>query len=340
MAILAFQKPDKVIMLEATDTFGRFEFRPLEPGYATTIGNALRRILLSSLEGYALTYVKIDGVEHEFATIPGVIENVVDVILNLKQVRFKRMIEDVEEETVTVTVKGKEVFTAADISGQLTAFKVLNPELVICNMAPSVTLTMEFHVGKGRGYVPAEENRMEIAPFGLIAMDAIYTPIKNVNYLMEYFRVEQKTDYEKLILEVTTDGSIHPKDALKEAAKILIHHFMLFSDERISLELPEESKGSDLDEESLRMRQLLLTKLSEVEISVRALNCLKAAEIETFADLVSVPRHELMKFRNFGKKSLSEIDLLMEGMGLSFGIDVTKYNIEKKVLKYETQKES
>ncbi|HKM31564.1 MAG: DNA-directed RNA polymerase subunit alpha [Bacteroidales bacterium] len=340
MAILAFQKPDKVIMLEATDTFGRFEFRPLEPGYATTIGNALRRILLSSLEGYALTYVKIDGVEHEFATIPGVIENVVDVILNLKQVRFKRMIEDVEEETVTVTVKGKEVFTAADISGQLTAFKVLNPELVICNMAPSVTLTMEFHVGKGRGYVPAEENRMENAPFGLIAMDAIYTPIKNVNYLMEYFRVEQKTDYEKLILEVTTDGSIHPKDALKEAAKILIHHFMLFSDERISLELPEESKGSDLDEESLRMRQLLLTKLSEVEISVRALNCLKAAEIETFADLVSVPRHELMKFRNFGKKSLSEIDLLMEGMGLSFGIDVTKYNIEKKVLKYETQKES
>ena len=332
MAILAFQKPDKVIMLEATDTFGRFEFRPLEPGYATTIGNALRRILLSSLEGYALTYVKIDGVEHEFATIPGVIENVVDVILNLKQVRFKRMIEDVEEETVTVTVKGKEVFTAADISGQLTAFKVLNPELVICNMAPSVTLTMEFHVGK--------ENRMENAPFGLIAMDAIYTPIKNVNYLMEYFRVEQKTDYEKLILEVTTDGSIHPKDALKEAAKILIHHFMLFSDERISLELPEESKGSDLDEESLRMRQLLLTKLSEVEISVRALNCLKAAEIETFADLVSVPRHELMKFRNFGKKSLSEIDLLMEGMGLSFGIDVTKYNIEKKVLKYETQKES
>lgn len=340
MAILAFQKPDKVIMLEATDTFGRFEFRPLEPGYATTIGNALRRILLSSLEGYALTYVKIDGVEHEFATIPGVIENVVDVILNLKQVRFKRMIEDVEEETVTVTVKGKEVFTAADISGQLTAFKVLNPELVICNMAPSVTLTMEFHVGKGRGYVPAEENRMENAPFGLIAMDAIYTPIKNVNYLMEYFRVEQKTDYEKLILEVTTDGSIHPKDALKEAAKILIHHFMLFSDERISLELPEESKGSDLDEESLRMRQLLLTKLSEVEISVRALNCLKTAEIETFADLVSVPRHELMKFRNFGKKSLSEIDLLMEGMGLSFGIDVTKYNIEKKVLKYETQKES
>ena len=339
MAILAFQKPDKVIMLEATDTFGRFEFRPLEPGYATTIGNALRRILLSSLEGYALTHVRIDGVEHEFATIPGVIENVVDIVLNLKQVRFKRMIEDFEEETITVTVKGKEAFTAEDISGQLNYFKVLNPDLVICQMEPSVTLTMELHVGKGRGYVPAEENRIENAPFGLIAMDAIYTPIKNVNYLMEYFRVEQKTDYEKLILEVTTDGSIHPKDALKEAAKILIHHFMLFSDERISLELPEEEKGTELDEESLRMRQLLLTKLSEVEISVRALNCLKAADIETFADLVSVPRHELMKFRNFGKKSLSEIDLLMENMNLSFGIDVTKYNIEKKVKKYETQKE-
>lgn len=339
MAILAFQKPDKVIMLEATDTFGRFEFRPLEPGYATTIGNALRRILLSSLEGYALTHVRIDGVEHEFATIPGVIENVVDIVLNLKQVRFKRMIEDFEEETITVTVKGKEAFTAEDISGQLNYFKVLNPDLVICQMEPSVTLTMELHVGKGRGYVPAEENRLENAPFGLIAMDAIYTPIKNVNYLMEYFRVEQKTDYEKLILEVTTDGSIHPKDALKEAAKILIHHFMLFSDERISLELPEEEKGAELDEESLRMRQLLLTKLSEVEISVRALNCLKAADIETFADLVSVPRHELMKFRNFGKKSLSEIDLLMENMNLSFGIDVTKYNIEKKVKKYETQKE-
>ncbi|NLH23615.1 MAG: DNA-directed RNA polymerase subunit alpha [Bacteroidales bacterium] len=340
MAILAFQKPDKVIMLEATDTFGRFEFRPLEPGYATTIGNALRRILLSSLEGYALTYVKIDGVEHEFATIPGVMENVVDIILNLKQVRFKRMIEDMDEETVRVTVKGKETFVAEDISRQLSSFKVLNSDFVICNMDPSVTLSMELHIGKGRGYVPAEENRIENAPFGLIAMDSIYTPIKNVNFSMEYWRVEQKTDYEKLILEVTTDGSIHPKDALKEAAKILIHHFMLFSDERISLELPQEDVSSELDEESLRMRQLLLTKLSDMEISVRALNCLKAAEIETFADLVSIPRHELMKFRNFGKKSLTEIDMLMERLDLSFGIDVTKYNIEKKVRKHETQKES
>jgi len=340
MAILAFQKPDKVIMLEATDTFGRFEFRPLEPGYATTIGNALRRILLSSLEGYALTYVKIDRVEHEFATIPGVMENVVDIILNLKQVRFKRMIEDIDEETVRVTVKGKETFVAADISRQLSSFQVLNPDLVICNMDPSVTLSMELHIGKGRGYVPAEENRIENAPFGLIAMDSIYTPIKNVYFSMEYWRVEQKTDYEKLILEVTTDGSIHPKNALKEAAKILIHHFMLFSDERISLELPQEDVSSELDEESLRMRQLLLTKLSDMEISVRALNCLKAAEIETFADLVSIPRHELMKFRNFGKKSLTEIDMLMERLDLSFGIDVTKYNIEKKVRKNETQKES
>ena len=340
MAILAFQKPDKVIMLEATDTFGRFEFRPLEPGYATTIGNALRRILLSSLEGYALTYVKIDGVEHEFATIPGVMENVVDIILNLKQVRFKRMIEDMDEETVRVTVKGKETFVAEDISRQLSSFKVLNSDFVICNMDPSVTLSMELHIGKGRGYVPAEENRIENAPFGLIAMDSIYTPIKNVNFSMEYWRVEQKTDYEKLILEVTTDGSIHPKNALKEAAKILIHHFMLFSDERISLELPQEDVSSELDEESLRMRQLLLTKLSDMEISVRALNCLKAAEIETFADLVSIPRHELMKFRNFGKKSLTEIDMLMERLDLSFGIDVTKYNIEKKVRKHETQKES
>ena len=340
MAILAFQKPDKVIMLEATDTFGRFEFRPLEPGYATTIGNALRRILLSSLEGYALTYVKIDRVEHEFATIPGVMENVVDIILNLKQVRFKRMIEDMDEETVRVTVKGKETFVAEDISRQLSSFKVLNSDFVICNMDPSVTLSMELHIGKGRGYVPAEENRIENAPFGLIAMDSIYTPIKNVNFSMEYWRVEQKTDYEKLILEVTTDGSIHPKNALKEAAKILIHHFMLFSDERISLELPQEDVSSELDEESLRMRQLLLTKLSDMEISVRALNCLKAAEIETFADLVSIPRHELMKFRNFGKKSLTEIDMLMERLDLSFGIDVTKYNIEKKVRKHETQKES
>lgn len=335
MAILAFQKPDKVIMLDATDKFGRFEFRPLEPGYGITVGNALRRILLSSLEGHAITAIKIQGVDHEFATIPGVIETVVDIILNLKQVRFKRMIEGEDTEIVTVSVSGKNEFTAEDISKQLSSFKVLNPEWHICSMEPSVNLTMEIRIGKGRGYVPAEENKVEDAPFGLIPIDSIYTPIKNVKYSVENWRVEQKTDFEKLNLEITTDGSIHPKDALKEAAKILIHHFMLFSDEKITLETPVEVVSNELDEESLRMRHLLLTKLSDMELSVRALNCLKAAEIETFADLVSLQRSELMKFRNFGKKSLTEIDMLVERLKLNFGMDVTKYNIEKKVIKHE-----
>ena len=337
MAILAFQKPDKVIMLESTDTFGRFEFRPLEPGYGITVGNALRRILLSSLEGYAVTSIKIQGVDHEFATIPGVVETVVDIILNLKQVRFKRMVEGEDSEIVTVTVSGKQEFTAEDISKQLSSFKVLNPEWHICTMEPSVALTVELRINKARGYVPAEENRVEDAPFGLIPIDAIFTPIKNVKYFVENWRVEQKTDYEKLNLEITTDGSIHPKEALKEAAKILIHHFMLFSDEKISLETPIEVVSNELDEESLRMRHLLLTKLSDMELSVRALNCLKAADIETFADLVSLQRNELMKFRNFGKKSLTEIDMLVERLKLSFGMDVTKYNIEKKVIKHEAQ---
>ena len=337
MAILAFQKPDKVIMLESTDTFGRFEFRPLEPGYGITVGNALRRILLSSLEGYAVTSIKIQGVDHEFATIPGVVETVVDIILNLKQVRFKRMVEGEDSEVVTVTVSGKQEFTAEDISKQLSSFKVLNPEWHICTMEPSVALTIELRINKGRGYVPAEENRVEDAPFGLIPIDAIFTPIKNVKYFVENWRVEQKTDYEKLNLEITTDGSIHPKEALKEAAKILIHNFMLFSDEKISLETPIEVVSNELDEESLRMRHLLLTKLSDMELSVRALNCLKAADIETFADLVSLQRNELMKFRNFGKKSLTEIDMLVERLKLSFGMDVTKYNIEKKVIKHEAQ---
>ena len=335
MAILAFQKPDKVIMLDATETFGRFEFRPLEPGYGITVGNALRRILLSSLEGHAITAIKIQGVDHEFATIPGVIETVVDIILNLKQVRFKRMIEGEESEIVNITVSGKQEFTAEEISKQLSSFKVLNPELHICSMEPSVTLSMEIRIGKGRGYVPAEENRVEDAPIGLIPVDSIYTPIKNVKYSVENWRVEQKTDYEKLNLEITTDGSIHPKEALKEAAKILIHHFMLFSDEKITLETPVEVVSNELDEESLRMRHLLMTKLADMELSVRALNCLKAAEIDTLADLVSLQRTELMKFRNFGKKSLSEIDNLVERYRLSFGMDVTKFNIEKKVLKNE-----
>jgi DNA-directed RNA polymerase subunit alpha len=335
MAILAFQKPDKVIMLDATETFGRFEFRPLEPGYGITVGNALRRILLSSLEGHAITAVKIQGVDHEFATIPGVIETVVDIILNLKQVRFKRMIEGEDTEIVNISVSGKQEFTAEDISKQLSSFKVLNPELHICSMEPSVNLSVELRIGKGRGYVAAEENRIEDAPIGLIPIDSIYTPIKNVKYSVENWRVEQKTDYEKLNLEITTDGSIHPKEALKEAAKILIHHFMLFSDEKITLETPVEVISNELDEESLRMRHLLVTKLADMELSVRALNCLKAADIDTLADLVSLQRSELMKFRNFGKKSLSEIDNLVERYRLNFGMDVTKFNIEKKVLKNE-----
>ncbi len=330
MAILAFQKPDKVIMLDATDTFGKFEFRPLEPGYATTIGNALRRILLSSLEGFAITSIKIEGVKHEFDTIPGVIESVVDIILNLKQVRFKRMVEQTESEAVTVTVSGKREFTAEDISKSLNSFQILNPELHICSMEPNVKIIMDIAIGKGRGYVPAEENKVENAPIGTIPIDSIFTPIKNVNYSYENWRVEQKTDYEKLNIEITTDGSIHPKEALKEAAKILIHHFMLFSDEKISLEAPVEVESKELDEESLRMRHLLLTKLSDMELSVRALNCLKAANIETFADLVSHQRSELMKFRNFGKKSMNEIDMLVDRLKLSFGMDISKYNIEKK----------
>ncbi|MBP9018599.1 MAG: DNA-directed RNA polymerase subunit alpha [Rikenellaceae bacterium] len=337
MAILAFQKPDKVIMLDATETFGRFEFRPLEPGYGITIGNALRRILLSSLEGYAITSVKIHGVDHEFATIPGVIETVVDIILNLKQIRFKRMVDGEDSEIVNITVSGKENFIAEDISKKLSFFKVLNPDWHICSMEPSVVLNIELRIGKGRGYVPAEENKVDDAPFGLIPIDSIFTPIKNVKYSVDNWRVEQKTDYEKLNIEITTDGSIHPKEALKEAAKILIHHFMLFSDEKITLETPVEVTSNELDEESLRMRHLLLTKLADMELSVRALNCLKAADIETLAELVSLQRSELMKFRNFGKKSLSEIDQLIERYRLSFGMDVTKYNIEKKVLKHEAQ---
>lgn len=330
MAILAFQKPDKVVMLDSTDTFGKFEFRPLEPGYGTTIGNALRRILLSSLEGFAITSIRIQGVDHEFATIPGVIESVVDIVLNLKKVRFKRMIESEDSEVITVNVSGKQEFTAEDISKNLSSFKVLNPELHICSMEPSVKLSVDMRIGKGRGYVPAEENKIEGAPFGTIAIDSIFTPIKNVKYSVDNWRVEQKTDYEKLDIEITTDGSIHPKEALKEAAKILIYHFMLFSDEKISLETTSEVVSNELDEESLRMRHLLLTKLSDMDLSVRALNCLKAADIETFADLVSHQRSELMKFRNFGKKSLTEIDMLIERLKLSFGMDISKYNIEKK----------
>ncbi|MBQ3766559.1 MAG: DNA-directed RNA polymerase subunit alpha [Bacteroidales bacterium] len=331
MAILAFQKPDKVIMLEGTETVGRFEFRPLEPGYGQTIGNALRRILLASLEGFAISQIKVAGVNEEFQTIPGVIEGMQDIILNLKQVRFRRMVDTVDTETANITISGKQEFTAEDISKGLSSFKVLNPELHICSLEPSVKIEISLTITKGRGFVPAEEMRDENTPIGTIPVDAIYTPIKKVNWTVENYRVEQKTDYEKLLLEIVTDGSISPEAALQDAANILIYHFKLFTDDKkISLENAVESDSKELDEESLRMRHLLLTKLSDMGLSVRAFNCLKAADIDTFADLVSYSRAELMKFRNFGRKSLNEIDLLVEKMKLNFGMDVTKYNIEPK----------
>ena len=329
MAILAFQKPEKVIMLESTSSFGRFEFRPLEPGFGMTVGNALRRILLSSLEGYAITTVKVAGVDHEFAAIPGVMEGMLEIVLNLKQVRFIKTVESVEGEKVTVNVAGQSELTAGYISNFLTNFKVLNPELVICRLDPEVKLQIELTVAKGRGYVPAEENRPADAEFGVLPIDSIHTPIKNVKYSVENYRVEQKTDYEKLNLEITTDGSIHPKDALKEAAKILSHHFMLFSDEKITLNLEESSATEEFDEDVLHMRQLLKTKLSEQDLSVRALNCLKAAEVETVGDLVRFNRNDLLKFRNFGKKSLSELDELLTTLNLHFGMDVSIYKLDK-----------
>ncbi|MEA3463076.1 MAG: DNA-directed RNA polymerase subunit alpha [Bacteroidota bacterium] len=329
MAILAFQKPDKVIMLEADDRYGKFEFRPLEPGYGITVGNALRRILLSSLEGYAITNIKIDGVEHEFSTITGVIEDLTEIILNLKQVRFKKQIEDVNDEKVIVTNTGQEEFKAGDLQRFLSGFKVLNPELVICHMEKDVKLQMEVSVSKGRGYVPADENKSAEAEFGLIAVDSIFTPIKNVRFDIENYRVEQKTDYEKLILEIETDGSIHPKEALKEAAKILIYHFMLFSDEKITLDTDEKFANEEFDEEVLHMRQLLKAKLVDLDLSVRALNCLKAAEVDTLGDLVKFNKNDLLKFRNFGKKSLTELEELLVNMNLTFGMDTSKYKLDK-----------
>jgi DNA-directed RNA polymerase subunit alpha len=329
MAILAFQKPDKVIMLEADETYGKFEFRPLEPGYGITVGNALRRILLSSLEGYAITTVKIEGVEHEFSTITGVIEDVTTFILNLKQIRFKKLIEDVDDEKIMVTITGQDTFKAGDLNKFLSGFKVLNPELVICHMEKDVKLQIEFSINKGRGYVPAEENKPLDAEFGLIAVDSVFTPIKNVKYSVENFRVEQKTDYEKLLIDITTDGSIHPKEALKEAAKILIYHFMLFSDEKITLDSDEKFSNEEFDEEVLHMRQLLKTKLVDMDLSVRALNCLKAAEVETLGDLVKFNKNDLLKFRNFGKKSLTELDELLDSMNLNFGMDISKYKLDK-----------
>ncbi len=329
MAILAFQKPDKVIMIESDDKFGKFEFRPLEPGYGITIGNALRRILLSSLEGYAITSVKIEGVDHEFSTIKGVIEDVTDIILNLKQIRFKNEVEDFDGEKVTVTISGQEEFTAGDMNKYMTGFRVLNPDLIVCRMEPDVKLQMEINIGKGRGYVPAVENKPVETEFGLIPVDSIYTPIKKVKYAVENFRVEQKTDYEKLIIEIATDGSIQPKDALKEAAKILIYHLMLFSDEKITIDSDEKFANEEFDEEVLHMRQLLKTKLVDLDLSVRALNCLKAADVDTLGDLVTYNRNDLLKFRNFGKKSLTELDDLLDNMGLSFGMDISKYKLDK-----------
>ena len=329
MAILAFQKPDKVIMLEADDRYGKFEFRPLEPGYGITVGNALRRILLSSLEGFAITNIKMDGVEHEFSTVTGVIEDLTEIILNLKQVRFKKQIEDVNDEKVVVTITGQEEFKAGDLQRFLSGFKVLNPELVICHMEKDVKLQMEVSVSKGRGYVPADENKPAEAEFGLIAIDSIYTPIKNVRFDIENYRVEQKTDYEKLVLEIETDGSVHPKEALKEAAKILIYHFMLFSDEKITLDTDEKFANEEFDEEVLHMRQLLKAKLVDLDLSVRALNCLKAAEVDTLGDLVKFNKNDLLKFRNFGKKSLTELEELLVNMNLTFGMDTSKYKLDK-----------
>ena len=329
MAILNFQKPDKVILIESSEFEGKFEFRPLEPGFGLTVGNALRRVLLSSLEGFAITSVKIEGVDHEFSAIKGIVEDITEVILNLKQVRFKQQIEGQDSETVAISISGQDKIVAGDFQRFISGFQVLNPDLVICNMDKSVKFDMEITIEKGRGYVPSEENKKSSAAIGTIFVDSTFTPIRNVKYAIENFRVEQKTDYEKLVLDIQTDGSVLPKDALTEAAKILIHHFMLFSDERITLEAEEIAKTDNYDEESLHMRQLLKTKLIDMDLSVRALNCLKAAEVDTLGELVSYNKSDLMKFRNFGKKSLTELEELVIVKGLSFGMDLDKYKLEK-----------
>jgi len=329
MALLAFQKPDKVVMLESDERYGKFEFRPLEPGYGITIGNSLRRILLSSLEGYAITTIKIEGVEHEFSSIPGVIEDITELILNLKQVRFKQHIEGADSEKVHITINGQNLFKAGDIQKFMNGFSVLNQDLIICELESSVKLQMELVISKGRGYYTADENRSYDSEFGVIAIDSIFTPIVNVKYSIENYRVEQKTDYEKLLFEIETDGSIYPKDALKEAAKILIYHFLLFSDEKITLDSDEKFENEEFDEEILHMRQLLKTKLVDMDLSVRALNCLKAADVDTLADLVIFNKNDLLKFRNFGKKSLTELEDLLTNMNLTFGMDISKYKLDK-----------
>ncbi len=329
MAIFNFQKPDKVIMIDSSEFEGKFEFRPLEPGYGLTIGNALRRVLLSSLEGFAFTSVRIENIDHEFSSLPGIVEDVTEIVLNLKQICLKRQIDSLENETVNVSILGQEQITAGDLQKFISGFQVLNPELVICNLEKKINFNLELTIEKGRGYVPAEENKKSGAPIGTIFMDSIFTPIKNVKYTIENFRVEQKTDYEKLIFEIVSNGSIHPKDALTEGAKTLIHHFMLFSDERITLEADEIAQTETYDEESLHMRQLLKTRLIDLDLSVRALNCLKAAEVDTLGDLVSFNKSDLMKFRNFGKKSLTELEELVIIKGLNFGMDLSKYKLDK-----------
>lgn len=330
MAILAFQKPDKVLMLEADNFYGKFEFKPLEPGYGITVGNALRRVLLSSLEGYAISSIRIDGVKHEFDTIPGVIEDVANIILNLKKVDLKQIVEGTDNEKATITVQGVQEFTAGDISKVLSGFEVMNPELVICHLDPSASFTITLTINKGRSWIPAEENRLpNDDELNVIAIDSTYTPIKNVKYTVENYRVDQKTDYDKLTIEITTNGSIHPKDALKEAAKILIYHFMLFSDEKITLETPETDNNEEFDEEVLHMRQLLKSKLVDMDLSVRALNCLKSAEVETLGELVVFNKNDLLKFRNFGKKSLTELEELLTTLNLSFGMDISKYKLNQ-----------
>lgn len=329
MSILAFQKPDKVVMLELDEQFGKFEFRPLEPGYGTTVGNALRRILLSSLEGFAITNIKIEGVDQEFSSIKGVLEDVPEIILNLKKVCFKRQIESISNEKVVISISGKDVFKAGDINSFLSGFQVLNVDEVICHLEPNVKLVMEITIDKGRGYVPAEDNKIPNATLGTIAIDSIFTPIRNVKHVVENYRVEQKTDYEKLVLEITTNGSINPKDALKEAAKILIHHFLLFSDEKITIDMEEKAVVEEFDESSLHIRQLLKTKLVDMDLSVRALNCLKAADVETLGELVSFNKNDLLKFRNFGKKSLTELEDLVKAKNLQFGMNIAKYKLDK-----------
>lgn len=330
MALLPFQKPEQVIMLEADAFHGKFEFRPLEPGFGITIGNALRRILLSSLEGFAITSIKIDGVQHEFATIPGVMEDVTNIILNLKKVRLKQVVEGADSEKFSISVNNTTEFKAGNLTSKMSNFEVLNPDLLICSMDKSASFHMELTINKGRGWVPADENRaMFGGEVGIIPIDSIYTPIVNVKYTVDNYRVEQKTDYEKLTLEIDTDGSVHPKEALKESARILIHHFMLFSDDKITIDFTETDGGEEFDEESLHMRQLLKTKLIDLDLSVRALNCLKAADVETLAELVSYNRNDLLKFRNFGKKSLVELDEKLESLNLSFGMDISKYKLDK-----------